>query len=448
MHNILIVDDDHKIRSVLSEILEAKGFSSIQASGGKQALELVQKAAPDVILLDLKMPGMDGRATLEELKKIAPDIPVIIITAHGDVPTAVDAIKIGAYDFLLKPPDFDTLLIVVRRAVEKRGLELRVQELGNEMDVSLEWMLGRSDAMKKVHNQIRQVAWSDFSIIIQGETGTGKTYIANLIHNLSERKKGPFITVDMGALPETLVESELFGYERGAFTGADKRKKGLFEIAGSGTFLIDEVQNMSPYVQSKLLRIVEERKCYPLGSTEPVDINARIIAASNSNIRQAVQEKRFREDLFFRLGEYMINIPPLRERIDDIPFLALKFCSEAAMELKKNLPSISKDAEEVLKAYPWPGNIRELKNVMRRSVLSVDNDMIRPQGIEFLITGVKDAAEIRALPELPNASLSEIEKLAIQRTLSSMKGNKKKTASILQIDYSTLMRKIKQYGIT
>lgn len=448
MNNILIVDDDKKIRSVLSEILEAKGFSSIQASGGKQALELVRKAAPDVILLDLKMPGMDGMATMEELKKISPDIPIIIITAHGDVPTAVGAIKIGAYDFLLKPPDFDHLLIVVKRAIEKRGLEMRVQELGNEMDVSLEWMLGRSDAMKKVHNQIRQVAWSDFSIIIQGETGTGKTYIANLIHNLSGRKKGPFITVDMGALPETLVESELFGHERGAFTGADKRKKGLFEIAGRGTLLIDEVQNMSPYVQSKLLRIVEERKCYPLGGTEPIDIDARIIAATNANIRQAVQEKRFREDLFFRLGEYMIIIPPLRERVDDIPFLALKFCSEAAMELKKNLPSLSKDAEEVLKAYPWPGNIRELKNVMRRSMLSADSDMIRPEGIEFLIAAEKDAAELRAPHELPNASLTEIEKLAIQRTLRSMKGNKKKTASILQIDYSTLIRKIKQYGIT
>jgi two-component system, NtrC family, response regulator AtoC len=447
MNNILIVDDDQKIRSVLSEILQAKGFSAIQAAGGKQSLELVRKAAPDVILLDLKMPGMDGMETLAELKIISPDIPIIIITAHGDVPTAVDAIKSGAYDFLVKPPDFDHLLIVVRRAIEKRVLEMRVQKLGDEMDDSFEWMLGRSDSMKKIHDQIRQVAWSDFSVVIQGETGTGKTYIANLIHNLSERKKGPFVTVDMGALPEALVESELFGHERGAFTGADRRKKGLFEIAGRGTILIDEVQNMSLYVQGKLLRIVEERKCYPLGSTKPIDIDARIIAATNANIRQAVQEKRFREDLFFRLGEYMISIPPLRERADDIPFLALKFCSEAAMELKKNLPSLSKKAEEALKAYPWPGNIRELKNVIRRSVLSAGSDIIGPEGIEFLASEKEVASGPGVLNEPPNASLLEIEKRAIQRTLNAMKGNKKKTASILQIDYSTLMRKIKQFNI-
>lgn len=447
MNRILIVDDDQRIRSILTEILEANGFSPVEASDGKQALEQARKAAPDIILLDLKMPGMDGMATMEELKKIVPDIPIIIITAHGDVPAAVDAIKKGAYDFLLKPPDFDYLLITLNKALEKRALEKQVRKLSAEMAESLEWLLGTGTLIKKVIEQIRQVAWSDFSIIIQGETGTGKSYAANLIHNLSARKKGPFITVDVGAIPETLVESELFGYERGAFTGAEKKKKGLFEIAGGGTLLIDEVQNMSPYVQSKLLRLVEEKKGYPLGSTQPVNIDARIIAATNTNIKQAVLEKKFREDLFFRLGEFMITIPPLRERPEDIPFLAQRFCNEAAAELKKTIREISAEARDLLVHYLWPGNIRELKNVMKRAVLLSDSDSIKSNNIEFLIPAAPVVAGPRAEDEA-RLSLPEIEKDAIRRTLSSTRGNKKKAADILKIDYSTLMRKIKHYGIT
>ena len=448
MYKILIIDDDPKIRQVLFEILKAKGFFPIEASGGREALDLVRTMRTDLALLDLKMPGMDGIETLQELRKIDPAMPVIIITAHGDVPTAVKAIKLGANDIMLKPPDFDHLIITLNKTLEKRELEKKVQQLNAEMEESLEWLLGKSPIIKKVIEQIHQVAWSDFSIIIQGETGTGKSYITQLIHNLSARKKGPFITVDMGAIPETLVESELFGYEKGAFTGAEKKKRGLFELANSGTLLIDEVQNMSPFVQSKLLRVVEEKKGYPLGSTQAVDINARIIAATNTNLKQAVAEKRFREDLFFRLGEFMIIIPPLRERIEDISFLAQRFCNEAATELKKQIRGISPDAETLLRQYPWPGNVRELKNVMRRAVLLSGGDFIMPERIEFLITAEQDGPEQLLAGDLSNQSLAEIEKQAIHQTLRSTKGNKKKAAAILEIDYSTLMRKIKQYGIT
>ncbi len=448
MYKILIIDDDPKIRQILSEILKSKGFFPVEASGGQEALDLVRTMRTDLALLDLKMPGMDGTETLREIRKIDPAMPIIIITAHGDVPSAVEAIKLGANDFMLKPPDFDHLIITLNKALEKRELEKKVRQLHAEMEESLEWLLGKSPLIKKVIEQIHQVAWSDFSIIVQGETGTGKSYIANLIHNLSTRKKGPFITVDMGALPETLVESELFGFEKGAFTGAEKKKRGLFELAGGGTLLIDEAQNMSSFVQSKLLRVVEQKKMYPLGSTQPTDINARIIAATNTDLKRAVTEKKFREDLFFRLGEFMIIIPPLRERTEDIPFLAQRFCNEAAAELKRQVRGISGEAEKLLRQYPWPGNIRELKNVMRRAVLLSDGDIIMPGRIEFLITAEQSGLEQPLVSDASNLSLSEIEKQAIHRTLRSTKGNKKKAAAILAIDYSTLMRKIKQYGIT
>ncbi len=448
MYKILLADDDRKIRKVLAEILKSKGFCPVEAAGGREALELVLKEKIDLLLLDLKMPGMDGIETLQEMKNIDPDLPVIIVTAHGDVPTAVEAIKLGANDFILKPPDFDRLLIIVNQALEKRELERKVSRLSAEMEESLEWLLGKSPLIKKVIEQIRQVAWSDFSIIIQGETGSGKSHIANLIHNLSARKHGPFITVDMGAIPETLVESELFGYEKGAFTGAEKKKRGLFELANKGTLLIDEVQNMSANEQSKLLRVVEEKKVYPLGGTAAVEINARIIAATNTDIRQAVAGKKFREDLFFRLGEFMITIPPLRERTEDIPFLAQRFCNEAATDLKKQIREISEEAETLLRRYAWPGNIRELKNVIRRAVLLASDSVIRPEGIEFLLTADQAAPAQQAVNDQSGPSLVEIEKQAIFQTLTSTGGNKKKAAAILKIDYSTLMRKIKQYNLS
>ncbi len=448
MYRILIIDDDPHVRKVLSEILKAKGFSPVEASGGHEALDLVRTIKTDIALLDLQMPGMGGIETLRAIRKIDPTMPIIIVTAHGDVPTAVEAIKLGANDFMLKPPDYSHLIITVNKALEKRELEKKVQQLNTEVEESLEWLLGKSPLIKKVIEKIHQVAWSDFSIIIQGETGTGKSYIASLIHNLSTRKKGPFTTVDMGAIPETLVESELFGFEKGAFTGAEKKKRGLFELARGGTLLIDEVQNMSPFVQSKLLRAVEEKKSYPLGSTEPVDINARIIAATNYDLKKAVAEKLFREDLFFRLGEFMIIIPPLRERKEDIPFLAKRFCNEAATELKKQIRGFSAEAEKLLIQYSWPGNVRELKNVMRRAVLLSEADVIMPERIEFLITAKQIGSEQCPDSDRPDQSLLEIEKQAIHKTLIFTHGNKKKAAEILKVDYSTIIRKIKQFSIS
>ena len=359
----------------------------------------------------------------------------------------MEAIKLGAYDFILKPPDFDRLILTLKRAIEKLELERAVKRLNTAMETSLEWLLGKSLEIKGIIEQIHQVAWSDFSVIIQGETGTGKSTIARVIHNLSRRANGPFTTVDMGAIPETLVESELFGHERGAFTGAERKKKGFFEISHDGTILIDELENMSAYVQSKLLRVVEERKVCPLGSTSPVDMDVRIIAATNTDIRQAVKDKRFREDLFFRLGEFIIDLPPLRERVEDIPFLAQKFFREAAAELNKPMQEVSGEALNLLRQYPWPGNVRELKNVVRRAVLLSGDGVINPAHMDFLVGDKARFEDVPAFKDLSGLSLKEVEKIAIRQTLELTKGNKSKAASILQIDYKTLLTKIKEYGI-
>jgi len=451
MNKILTADDDSKQRDVFSNILKKEGFLPIEAINGKHAVEVFIKEKPDTVLLDLKMPDMDGIQAMQEIKKIEPKMPVIIITGFGDIETAVESIKLGAYDFLVKPPPNDRLVFTVKRAVEKWELEKDVKRLDTAMDMSLEWLLGKSEAIKKVIKQICHVVQSNFSIIIEGETGTGKTIVAHTIHNLSKMAKCPFITVDMGAIPDTLIESELFGYKKGAFTGAEKDKKGLFELANNGTLFIDEIQNMNPHIQSKLLRVVEEKKFFPLGSTSCVDINVRIIAAGNMNIKQAVKEKRLREDLFFRLGEFIITLPPLRERVEDITFFAQSFFIEANRELNKHIQGLSEDTLNLLKRYPWSGNVRELKNVIRRAVLLCSSNVIEPEHIEFLIEDESNRMNnfsLLPLRELSAMAVNDVEKNAIINTLELTKGNKSKAASILQIDYKTIITKIRKYNIS
>jgi len=323
-----------------------------------------------------------------------------------------------------------------------------VKELNEKIEASIESSLGSSQAMRKVVEQIHQVAASDFSIIIQGETGTGKTFIANIIHTLSGRARGPFITVDLGAIPETLVESELFGHEKGAFTGAEKKRTGYFETAGGGTIFLDEIQNISPAIQGKMLRFVEERNIHPVGSTRPVSIDTRIIAATNGDIKSLVREKKFREDLYFRLCEFLICIPPLRERADDVILLARKFCFEAARELKKQPPSLTEEAEGILRGHPWPGNVRELRNVVKRAVLLCDENVIMPEHISFFSPREGGSLAVSPPDEGRGLSLEQWEMVAIRQALDLAKGNKTKAAAILKIDYTTLLRKIKQYCIS
>lgn len=442
---VLIVDDDKNLRSVVRDVLSDEGFSVAEAPDGVSALKIFKKDLPDAVLLDLNMPHMGGLETLQELKKINSHVPVIILTAYSDIPTVVEAVKRGAYDFTVKPPDFDRLIITAKRAVERRDLEMEVRRATTALELSLEQVFGRSDAMKTVINQIRQVAQTEFSVIIQGETGTGKSFVANTIHNMSRRADKSFVRVDIGLIPDTLVESELFGYRKGAFTGAEKNKIGYFETAGCGTIFIDELENMSPYVQSKLLSVIERKKVYPLGSTESVAVDVRVIAATNKDIQRSMRAGDFREDLFYRLGEFIINLPPLRQRAEDIPFFAQKFLLDACTELNKQIKGMHDSAVELLLQHTWPGNIRELKNVIRRAVLSAESDVIQQEHIELLIKN--HHTEVPASPLSLKDEIRMLEKRRIREALAKTGGNKTKAAELLRISYTNICEKIKEYGI-
>jgi DNA-binding NtrC family response regulator len=446
---ILIVDDEEIVRFALSEKLRENDFSVIEAFDGRNAVDVFGREVVDAVLLDLRMPDMNGIETMQELKKIDPDVPIIIVTAYGDIPTAVQAIKLGAYDFIEKPPQISKLIVTLQRAVEKLELQRMVKRLDTTFDTSLELLMGKSKVIKKVIEQIKQVSWTDMSVMLQGETGTGKSFIANTIHNVSKRAAKEFVRVDIGLIPETLVESELFGYEKGAFTGAERKKNGYFELAHGGTIFIDELQNMSPVVQTKLLSVVEEKRVYPLGSVKPLDIDVRIITATNKDMKKIVAENKFREDLFFRLGEFIITLPPLRERLDDIPFFARKFMIEAEMEMNKQIKEIDNDALDYLRQYDWPGNIRELRNVIRRAVLLSEDGVIRNTHIELKKEDGDEKKETLGVSSLfpLKAAVADTEKKALRYALHITQGNKKKAASLLNIDYKTLLSKIKEYGI-
>ena len=452
LHKILIVDDDRSVRLVLSTILKKNGFVPLEASNGPEGISIFLSEHPVCVLLDLKMPEMDGMQTLDALKKNDPYVPVIIVTGYADIPTAVRTIKLGAYDFLTKPPQVDKLVLTLKRAIEAYSLQIALNQLDDAMLGSLESLFGMSDSMKNVIQQIRQVSKTDFSVIIQGETGTGKSVVAQTIHNLSKRARNPFQSVDVGVIPENLIESELFGHEKGAFTGADRKKTGFFETAQKGTLFIDELENTPPILQSKLLRAVEEKRIYPIGSTRPVEVDVRIIVATNADIKTAVREKRFREDLFFRLSEYMITVPRLFDRTDDIPFLAMKFITAASMELGKQIRELSKEAADMLVGYSWPGNVRELKNVMRRAVLSCEDGVIRPGHIEFIIDDTlsfqNGMSVIIPLKQAASHATREAEKEVIKKALTITRGNKSRAARLLEVDYKTLLTKIKDYNIS
>jgi DNA-binding NtrC family response regulator len=431
-------------------MLGARNYVPLEAADGAEALGLFKQEAPSAVLLDLMLPDMNGIQVLQEMKQLNPEVPVIITTGTDDVQVAVQAIKLGAYEFIVKPLERDRLMLTLERAIEMSELAGKVKNLSSAVDAQFEQHLGRSAAIRNVIEQIRTVAASDFSIIIQGETGSGKNYFARLIHDHSKRAAGPYISIDMGAIPDTLAESELFGYEKGAFTGAERKKKGLFELAHGGTVLIDELQNMSPLLQSKLLRVAEERRFYPLGSSKPVKTDVRIISCTNTNIQKAVAEQRFREDLFFRLGEFTISLPPLRERTEDIPYLSERFFREAAEELSKQVRGISEEGVARLLTYKWPGNIRELKNVIRRAALLVTDGMLKPENIlpmDGMSSECVAAIQLMPLKEITALVIREAESKAIRQALVQTHGNKTQAAKLLQIDYKTLFTKIKEYDI-
>jgi two-component system nitrogen regulation response regulator GlnG len=458
MPKILAVDDQTDMLWVLARLLSEQGFAVLTAADGQEAVQLVKQERPHVVILDLKMPGVNGMQALEQIKEIAPEVAVIVLTAYGDIPSAVQAMRLGAYDYLTKPFDNADLLYTVKRALERQELLSQMVDLRTQLKTGgpLQEVMGSSPPIQEVFQQIQQVARSNFTVVIEGETGTGKELVARAIHQYSNRSAEPFIALDCGAIPETLIESELFGYEPGAFTGADRRKVGHFQLAEKGTLFLDEVTNLPLATQSKLLRTLQERQLRPLGGTRVMPVDLRLIASSNVSLESEVQAGRFRLDLFHRLNEFTIHIPPLRERQPDIVHLAKRFLSETNLELKKNVREFSEEAVASLLSYPWPGNVRELRNVVRRATL-LSRDLIRPEHLSGI--GAKDTAvpdfsfgelylqKGLALKEIAALVIARVEREVIQRALSLTQGNKSQAARLLQIDYKTLYSKIKAHGI-
>ncbi|MBI2218520.1 MAG: sigma-54-dependent Fis family transcriptional regulator [Candidatus Rokubacteria bacterium] len=453
MGKVLVVDDDEHVRSMLIDTIALDGLEAVEAADGSTALDKLKAEQPQVVLLDLNMPGVSGMDTLPELKRIDPLVSVIILTASNDVAKAVQAIRLGAYDYLTKPCRTADLMLVIRRAMERRGLLAHVDELRLQVGkaASLREQMGSSDQIRRVIQQVAEVADSTMTVLIQGETGTGKELVARAIHQASARRDRPFVALDCGAIPDTLIESELFGYERGAFSGADRHKDGHFQLAAGGTLFLDEIVNLPLTTQVKLLRVLQERRVQPLGARGPVAVDVRIVAASNVMLEDEMTAGRFRQDLFYRLNEYPIVLPALRERREDIVYLARRFLDEAAMELRRPVRGLSDAAVEGLLQHAWPGNARELRNVIRQAAIRC-RDVIE---LEHLATGAatrrsgptgtEDGLSLREIAQL---AAGGAEQRAIRQALQASGGNKAEAARTLRTDYKTLHVKMKQYGIS
>ena len=459
---IMLVDDDHDFVWLTGNALQKAGYRVVQAHDGEEALGLLEKEMPDLVLLDYRMPGRDGLQIAGEMRQRISAVPIVMITGYGEVKLAVKAMKMGVYDYVTKPVDNNDLLFTIKRALETQDLVHEVERLRNVLSerVSLYKLMGKSDQVKKLVGHVERVAPTSFTVLIEGESGTGKELVAHAIHDLSEVKDGPFVAVDCGAIPETLIESELFGYMKGAFTGAHTDKPGHFELADRGTLFLDEVGNLSYPVQQKLLRVIQERVVQRLGGKKPVKIDARIVAATNQPLEKDVESGRFRTDLYFRLNEFTIRMPALRDRTEDTPYLAKKFMDEVEEELGKKCGGFSKKSLIALSSYRWPGNVRELRNVIRQAVLlSEENAPIQPDHLTFsshLMPAKKEGGPPvsdrvyngrESLKEIVKRLGDSFEKTVIEETMAETEGNKSEAARRLKVDYKTLLKKVKVYQI-
>ena len=442
---LLIADDDPGLRESLERTLTREGYRVVLASDGRAALERVQAGGVDLIVTDLKMPGLTGLELLRAAKAILPDVDVILLTAFGTVEEAVKAMKDGAYDFLTKPFRREQLVKLIDKALERRDLIEQNRALKKQLEDlrAKGQMIGASPSFRRMMTLIEQIADSSATILIQGESGTGKELVARTIHERSARRNGPFVAVNCAALPETLLESELFGYEKGAFTGAGGRKEGRFELAGGGTLFLDEVADLSLVTQPKILRVLQEGEFERLGGTRSLQVDVRIVAATNQDLAGMVKEKRFREDLYYRLNVITIRVPPLRERHEDIRVLAQHYLRVYAAKNGRKLEGFTGEAVERLESYAWPGNVRELENLIERSVLLARKDRIDAEDLPEEIGGVKRPPR-DAILELVGTPLTEIEQRLLDETLRITGGNKTQAAKLLGIDVRTVARKLER----
>jgi len=463
--SILIIDDEAELCQSLSEMLkeEEEGYKLSIANNGEKGLAKIKEEAPDLVLLDIKMPEMDGIETLKRIRAIDKDILVIMLTAYQTVETAVKAMKLGAYDYISKPFNYEELKIIIKRALQTRDLSQEVISLRHQIrdKFSFKNIIGRSDKMKEVLYKIEKVAPTNTTVLIRGESGTGKELIAKTIYRYSPRKDKPFIAVDCAGLPESLIESELFGHTKGAFTGAIAKKIGKFELAQRGTLFLDEIGNLPVNIQVKLLRALQEREINRIGDKYPIKIDTRIIIATNTNLEEAMKRGTFREDLYYRINVFSIFLPSLREQKEDIPLLALHFLNKFNPILGKKVKDISERSMHLLVDYSWPGNVRELQNIIRQAIIMAE-DIILPEHLPFYIKENKVGADLVSalvekekigsiedfsLKKIVNQLSQETERRIILEVLKRTKGNKAKTARLLKINYKTLYNKIKEYKI-
>ncbi len=444
---ILVAEDDRTARVSLVGLLEAEGFEVLSAETGTQAHSLLTSEEPDVALLDIRMPGLDGLTVLRSARADGLETPLIVMTAHGDSNTAIEAMKSGAFDYVLKPLDFHQLLPQIQRAIEHPRLARELSSLRTQVaaDGVAAMMVGRSPAMQHVYKLIGQVADSDATVLIRGESGTGKELVVNAIHFNSRRSKGPLVKVNSASIPETLLESELFGHEKGAFTNAAFRRIGRFEEANGGTLFLDEIGELASALQSKLLRAIQERAIERLGSNAPIPVDIRLIAATARNLEQAIEEGEFREDLYYRLNVVTIQLPPLRERRQDIPALVQHFLNRSGRK-----GSITPQALATLDEYHWPGNVRELENTIERALVLAREGIVTKTEIQLRAPSERMNLHWTNLVPLEigwQASLSELEKSLIERALRQAQGNKSRAAELLGIHRRLLYEKMREYGV-
>ena len=456
---LLVIDDDEAICRLIKLIFDAEGLNVVTACDGQSGLEIAATLHPDVALVDLRMHGISGFDVLERLKAAMPALPAIMLTGSSDVRDAVRAMRLGAFDYLTKPMDREEVVLIVRRALEARALREEVQDLrrhvGRNAGDDLAARMGSSDQIKQVIEQVRTVAVSNFTVLVLGETGTGKEIVSQAIHQLSERRRRPFVALDCGAIPETLLESELFGHEKGAFTGAERRKEGRFRLAEGGTCFLDEMGNLPLNLQAKLLRVLESGQVQPVGAERATPMDVRFIAATNQDLEERVSQGAFRADLYFRLAQYAIRLPSLRERPEDIEYLARRFMEEAGIELRLPMQTIVPAALDLLRRHAWPGNVRELRNVVRHAVLQTRGLAVLAAAVQSAL-GDRDLAARhqtgvtmtpRSLREIAAQATLTAERHAILEALRMSAGNKSQAARALKTDYKTLHLKMRQMGI-
>lgn len=451
MSSILVVDDKDSVRRMLADTLISKGHTVEVARNGHSAVEKAKGNRFDLVLTDLKLPEMDGLEVLNAVKENDPETTVIVMTAYGTIETAVSAMKLGAFDFLTKPFDPDHLVVLIDRALENRRLLAENSLLRNELATRMGYnrIIGKSPVLRDVETLVKKVAGSETTVLFQGESGTGKELFAAGVHQLSPRKEKPYVTINCAAIPRELLENELFGSEQGAFTSSNRLKLGKFEIADGGTLFLDEVGDLDMALQAKLLRFLQQKSFERLGGTKQISVDVRLIAATNIDLKEAIDRKEFREDLYYRLSVFPIRIPPLRDRREDIPMLAEYFVGKYCAEMKKPVKKVSKEALKLMDRYRWPGNVRELENTIERAIILCEGRYINPDHLAIRIPTTQEIRlrEGAGLKEVGQHAQMQAERAMILRVLDETRGNKRKTAEILKIDYTTLFEKLKRYQI-